>query len=393
VRGGDADIPEQKKWRDPANSVELRNSGLYSFQRFPFLDSVSNNNSRHKHHQMPSCCEALSEGKARIKTLFFQSPRELWVIYLVLFLESFAVFSTSLILTNFLTDEYGYSDSQAGFAYGLYGTLVSVFSVLVGTLVDVLGVRKSLLLSATILTCSRIAIALVRNSTVVIALMYTTIPLGMAICSPAQLTGLRRFTTPITQPFAFSLFYVAMNVAALFSGWMVDILRAALEVSSSSASSANCAVPTAFPTNSSGVDPTPAPVVHSELGPYRVLILIGASTTILQLLLIAFLMRPKNQDSNEDSENSSNREIAPEPESRSYLEMLQDIFCEPEHRFWRFLLFVALLTGVKQVFRHLDATVPKYLIRSAGCSAPFGLIYSLNPFLIIILVPLITRYD
>ena len=41
------------------------------------------------------------------------------------------------------------------------------------------------------------------------------------------------------------------------------------------------------------------------------------------------------------------------------------------------------------IFRHLDATLPKYMIREFGDQVPKGTIYSINPFLIIILVPII----
>ena len=42
------------------------------------------------------------------------------------------------------------------------------------------------------------------------------------------------------------------------------------------------------------------------------------------------------------------------------------------------------------IFRHLDATLPKYMLREFGASVPKGTIYSINPALIIILVPLVT---
>jgi hypothetical protein len=38
----------------------------------------------------------------------------------------------------------------------------------------------------------------------------------------------------------------------------------------------------------------------------------------------------------------------------------------------------------------LDATLPKYLIRSVGCDAAFGSIFAINPFLVIFLVPITT---
>lgn len=44
------------------------------------------------------------------------------------------------------------------------------------------------------------------------------------------------------------------------------------------------------------------------------------------------------------------------------------------------------------IFRHLDATLPKYLVRVFGSEAPKGTIYSINPGMIILLVPLVAAY-
>lgn len=45
------------------------------------------------------------------------------------------------------------------------------------------------------------------------------------------------------------------------------------------------------------------------------------------------------------------------------------------------------------VFRHLDATLPKYLVREFGETAPKGTIYSINPAMIIVLVPLVAAFS
>ncbi len=56
------------------------------------------------------------------------------------------------------------------------------------------------------------------------------------------------------------------------------------------------------------------------------------------------------------------------------------------------MLFVTVLIGVKSLFRHLDSTLPKFMLRALGCSAEYGVVYSINPILVIVLVPIITAY-
>jgi len=44
--------------------------------------------------------------------------------------------------------------------------------------------------------------------------------------------------------------------------------------------------------------------------------------------------------------------------------------------------------GVRIVYRHLDATFPKYMVREFGKEVLYGSIIAINPFLIVILVPI-----
>jgi len=48
------------------------------------------------------------------------------------------------------------------------------------------------------------------------------------------------------------------------------------------------------------------------------------------------------------------------------------------------------LSNSYAVYRHLDATFPKYMMREFGQDVPKGTIYSINPALIIVLVPLVS---
>jgi hypothetical protein len=60
-----------------------------------------------------------------------------------------------------------------------------------------------------------------------------------------------------------------------------------------------------------------------------------------------------------------------------------------DRRFWQYSAMCVLMVNLKGIFRHVDATLPKFLIRAFGCGAPIGTIYSINPFMIIFLVPLV----
>jgi proton-dependent oligopeptide transporter, POT family len=59
-------------------------------------------------------------------------------------------------------------------------------------------------------------------------------------------------------------------------------------------------------------------------------------------------------------------------------------------RFYQFLAMAMFTLNLKQIFRHMDATFPKFAVRAFGCDAPFGSIYAINPALIIVGVPLVS---
>lgn len=57
--------------------------------------------------------------------------------------------------------------------------------------------------------------------------------------------------------------------------------------------------------------------------------------------------------------------------------------------FWRFSVLTLFLINLNTIFRHLDATLPTYLVRCFGKGYPKGIIYSINPFIIMWLTPVI----
>jgi hypothetical protein len=60
-----------------------------------------------------------------------------------------------------------------------------------------------------------------------------------------------------------------------------------------------------------------------------------------------------------------------------------------ERRFWRLFALSFMVVAVKLIFRHLDATMPKWMRRTMGEDASYGKMYAINPAIIIILVPVI----
>lgn len=289
-----------------------------------------------------------------------EAPRELWLIFTLKFLSSYAYFSFSLILTMFLTDEFGMSDTAAGWSYGVYGVMSTFFGFLCGWVIDYLGVRVSLLVGSLVGAFARFVLALTLSRHTAMLMIYTFMPFAECLGIPIMTIGIKRYTNARNRTFAFSLFYSVMNVAALCAGPLVDFFRRMFD---------------------SGVTLHMAPLgLDIRFSALRLVILSSSVATMAMCLVILIGIREINVD---DSGNLT--EFTPNRESP----MAQTMAVLREPAFWRLTVFTVLLVGVRLVFRHLDATMPKYLVRQFGPNAPFGLVYAINPFLIIFLVPIV----
>jgi len=158
------------------------------------------------------------EGFASLKG----SPPELPKAYALKFLDSYAYFSFSLVFTLFLSSDFGFSDVEAGTAYGAWGALVTVFGLLTGFVIDSWGVAASLRVGFAISLVARTMIFLTTSRAVLYLNILVLLPLGNCLGIPVLATGVRRYTREESRGFAFGLFYVIMNVAALLSGPIVD---------------------------------------------------------------------------------------------------------------------------------------------------------------------------
>jgi POT family proton-dependent oligopeptide transporter len=215
---------------------------------------------------------------------------------------------------------------------------------------------------------------------------------------PVLTVGIRRYTNEENRGFAFGLFYVIMNVGALLAGPLVDILTKIY--------------------NSRGIDTIDGndddniSTLSWKMTNNRAIILSGVMANFLAIFVAVSVREIKvdansksRSDSMDDQDNiqldsdgingyqdrskSTNPKVAEfQPIKGSSFQILSETIRTPNFR--RFLLVCLLTLNVRMVFRHLDGTLPKYMIREFGPDAPKGLVYSINPFLIIILVPIIT---
>lgn len=209
---------------------------------------------------------------------------------------------------------------------------------------------------------------------------------------PVLTVGIRRYTNEENRGFAFGLFYVVMNVGALVAGPLVDILTIYYKGGND---------------DDNLYDDDKSSSMSWKMSNNRAIILSGVVANFFAVC-VAFSVREikvdakppsgvedENVDESDNFQEYGNNQTksAPkiaqfQPVKGSSFQILSETIRTPNFR--RFLLVCLLTLNVRMVFRHLDGTLPKYMIREFGADAPKGLVYSINPFLIIVLVPIIT---
>ncbi len=112
------------------------------------------------------------------------------------------------------------SDVAAGAAYGLWGTLSTLYGLALGPAIDVLGVRRALVASFCLSAAAKAVLATSANRHVALAMLYGPLPAAAALGIPVMTIGVRRATHAANRGAAYGLFYSLMNVAALCAGTM-----------------------------------------------------------------------------------------------------------------------------------------------------------------------------
>jgi Dipeptide/tripeptide permease len=316
------------------------------------------------------------------------SPAELYKTFLLKFLDSFSYFTFSLVFTLFLTSDFGYSDLSAGTIYGAWGALVTLFGLLTGVIVDNLGVAVSLRIGFAIQLVAK-CIIFYTTSRFMLMLALCLLSLGGCLGIPVLVIGIRRYSNETNRGFNFGLFYVIMNFAALLSGPVVDYCTILYKNEHIANGERLLQQEETYNRGNSE---------SWSLTGYRLIVLLGIFSNIVACLVAQSMKEIKVCDQEQvemgDCENESSLENTSckvktfQPEKASMYEIMKETVYSAT--FWRFLVVIMVTLNVRMIFRHLDATLPKYMIREFGEDVPKGTIYSINPLMIMILVPLIT---
>jgi MFS family permease len=311
------------------------------------------------------------------------ASKDFWLTNAIQFFDGLAYFSMITVLALYLTTNCGFNDMDSGVWVGIYTLYITAFMFAVGSICDVIGIKKSFYIGIGLLAVARLGMGLspewLRGANLQLTAkgFIIIMALGTAFMSPVTMTSLRRFTSATTRATGFNVYYLLMNVGAILANALVvDGFR------------------NGFPAIAKRLGALHLPqgaldFIGNGFGEVKGNLAIFDFGFVMAIgaLICVILLRETNYA--EPSERLEEAHDAKRP-----LSIFMEVW--KEKAFQKLLLFLALTIGVRLVFTHQFLVMPKYYTRVLYSDFELGLANSINPCIIVIglivLIPVINRF-
>ncbi len=293
--------------------------------------------------------------------------KNFWLTNFIQFFDGLSYFTLIIVFTLFLSKYCGFKDADAPYWVGMYTLFLSLFVFAVGTICDIIGLKRTYLIGFTLLITGRLILGMGSAFGITVcqlsqdASRYFVIAgigimsFGTAFMSPCITTSIRRFTTLRARPTGFNFYYLFMNIGALLAGFAI-------------------------------VDP-----ILNWQGDVNGLLWVvnfGTCCNVIAFIFTRFI--------DEDFFAVPEERIAKGSTTGRRPLML---ICEvaKERPFQKLIVFLALTLGVRLVFTLQFLVMPQYYTRTIGDDFKLGFMNSLNPFIIItgliLIIPIINKFS
>ncbi len=292
-----------------------------------------------------------------------QTRSEYWGIQAINILDSTIFFAVLTIAVVMLSEDFGFSDKRAGYVVTLYGSLTTLCLFFSGMVTDWLGIKRSFYVAMIGLLITRGAIVMAalipdlpgRDAIVVTSfgLMAPFVAMVITVFQAAN----KRFTTGKSRSAGFNFWYLAMNIGAAAGALMIDLVRLHLGWDNVHVFSIGC-----------------------------------VAAVICMLFTLLWVRREGQLYGPGEAPEEEPEETAPRKSPWAIAKRVLS-----ERVFWRFVVLVTLLLGVRAVFLYMHLLMPKYWLRVIGPDAAIGALEAVNPVLVIIglvmLIPILHRFN
>ena len=150
------------------------------------------------------------------------APREVWVTYGLKLVSVTAYKILNFTLAGWLANDLGFDKQAALSIIAAWSVFMTVATILSGSITDVLGLRKTLIIGVTLCVISRLFMITMDIPWLIFLFAMIPLAIGEALCTPVLVASLRKFTAPSQRTVAFSLFYALMNFGFMIGYFASD---------------------------------------------------------------------------------------------------------------------------------------------------------------------------
>jgi proton-dependent oligopeptide transporter, POT family len=293
------------------------------------------------------------------------APSALWGVHLSYTLEGLTYFGVVGLLAIFFNEYIRLDDIRAGQMVGFQTAGITLAMLFLGATVDIIGVRRSILISLLIMLVGRAVLTLSPDaggsglwSPAHLVAMggLVGIILGYGIYQPACYAAVKFFSTEKSAAMGYAMLYALMNLGGFLPGLI-------------------------------------SPPVRHEFGITGVF-WVYVALTVVGIIVIAVFITGR---SDAEARAAAGRTVGPEAsgpaqERKPLKEHIRYYVRNFPVRDWRFLFFIFILIPVQTLFAHNWLTLPQYCNRAFTgiVSENYEFFVNFSPLLIFILTPFAT---
>lgn len=158
--------------------------------------------------------------------LFASLPPQFLIVLLLEFLNLLRQYGLRFVLYNYITNEFGLTDKEAGSMLGLKGLMECIFGLTGSILVDLVGVRMTSIIALGVAIVGRGLLAFGRTKTSIYMAFFLFSPAGESLLGAGLYrVAMKKLTTPRTRSLAFGIAYASANLSGAIADVMVDAVR------------------------------------------------------------------------------------------------------------------------------------------------------------------------
>jgi len=156
-------------------------------------------------------------------------PREFWMANVMELCERAAYYGFFIVLTLYLTDIVGFTDTETGYVAGIFFACIYLLPPFVGAISDKIGFKNGLIVAFSLLMVGYFFLGVFHSKPAVIFFL-TVVMVGASFIKPLITGTVAKTTTEINRARGFSLFYWVVNIGAFGGKTFVPYIRQGIGV-------------------------------------------------------------------------------------------------------------------------------------------------------------------